>query len=37
MKQLIKRGEKPINIVDIINQKEDITYLNLMKKKIVFK
>ena len=32
MKQLIKRGEKHINIADIINQKGDIYYLNLMKK-----
>jgi hypothetical protein len=32
MKQLIKRGEKPINIVEIINQKGDIYYLNLMKR-----
>ena len=33
MKQkLIPRGEKQINIVDIINQKGDIYYLNLMKK-----
>ena len=32
MRQLIKRDEKHINIVDIINQKGDIYYLNLMKK-----
>ena len=32
MKQQIRRGEKHINIVDIINQKEDIYYLNLMKR-----
>lgn len=32
MKQLIKRDEKHINIVDIINQKGDIYYLNLMKR-----
>ena len=32
MRQLIKRDEKHINIVDIINQKGDITYLNLMKR-----
>ena len=34
MKQLIKRGEKHINIVDIINQKGDLQFFSMIYKNV---